>query len=72
MQAVFDWSDAQIADIQTQAQGGQKVLPEREVLITDERGEVVVRVHKTLYVREKKRAWQPWHRPQQSTQEPHI
>ena len=55
VRAVFDWSDAQIDDIRRQAQGGQKVLPEREVLVTDEAGEVVARVHKTLYVREKRR-----------------
>lgn len=53
-QAVFDWSDTQIDAIRAQAEGGQKVLPEREVLITDEGGNVVARVHKTLYVRQKK------------------
>ena len=54
VQAVFEWSDAQIEAIRTQAEGGQKVLPEREVLVTDEAGEVVARIHKTLYVRQKK------------------
>jgi acyl-coenzyme A thioesterase PaaI-like protein len=56
VQAVFVWSNAQVEAIRQQAQSGQKVLPERELLITDESGEVVARVHKTLYVREKKRA----------------
>ena len=56
VQAVFEWSDAQIEEIRAQAAGGQKVLPEREVLVTDEAGEVVARVHKTLYVRLKKPA----------------
>ncbi len=54
--AVFDWSDEQIEVIRQQAQSGQKVLPEREVLVTDESGEVVARVHKTLYVRKKRGA----------------
>ena len=54
--AVFEWSDAQIAELreQAQAQGGQKLLPEREVLVIDATGDVVARVHKTLYVRVKK------------------
>jgi acyl-coenzyme A thioesterase PaaI-like protein len=56
VRAVFEWSDAQLQDIVTQAEGGQKVLPEREVLITDEAGDMVARVHKTLYVRRKKQA----------------
>lgn len=59
VQAVFDWSDAQIEAIRTQAEGGQKVLPEREVLVTDEAGHVVARVHKTLYVRLKQTATPP-------------
>ncbi|MEY4505883.1 MAG: hypothetical protein RL297_461 [Pseudomonadota bacterium] len=53
VKAVFEWSDAQIEDIRTQAEGGQKVLPERVVSILDEAGDVVARVHKTLYVRQK-------------------
>ena len=54
VQAVFEWSDAQIEAIRVQAASGQKVLPEREVLVTDEAGDVVARVHKTVYVRLKK------------------
>ena len=38
MRAVFEWSDDQINDIRAQAEGGKKVLPEREVLILDEQG----------------------------------
>lgn len=56
VRAVFAWSDEQIASIVAQAQGGAKVLPEREVLITNEAGEVIAKVHKTLYVRRKKSA----------------
>ena len=54
VRAVFEWSDAQIEAIRAQAEGGQKVLPEREVLVLDEAGDLVARVHKTLYVRQKK------------------
>lgn len=54
VQAVFDWSDVQIEAIRTQAQAGQKVLPEREICVTDASGDVVARIHKTLYVRRKK------------------
>jgi acyl-coenzyme A thioesterase PaaI-like protein len=54
VRAVFEWSDAQVAEIVAQAAGGQKVLPERELLITDEAGETVARVKKTLYVRLKR------------------
>lgn len=54
VQAVFEWSDAQIEAIRQQAEGGQKVLPEREVLVTDASGDVVARVRKTLYVRQRR------------------
>jgi hypothetical protein len=33
VRAVFEWSDAQLQDIVTQAEGGQKVLPEREDIV---------------------------------------
>ena len=55
MRAEFILTDAQIAEIKQQAEGGKKVLPEMEVLVTDESNEVVARVHKTLYVRERKK-----------------
>lgn len=53
VRAVFDWSEAQIAHIRTQAEGGKKVLPERDMCVLDSSGDVVARVHKTLYVRQK-------------------
>lgn len=56
VRAVFEWSDAQVQAIRAQAEDGQKVLPEREVLVVDEAGDVVARLHKTLYVRRKKQA----------------
>ena len=54
--AVFDWSDAQLDEIRAATAGGAKFEPVRTVDITDEAGEVVARVHKTLYVRRKKSA----------------
>jgi len=41
-----------------QASSGDRLLPEFEVDVTSEAGEVVAKVHKTLYVRLK-----PRHRP---------
>lgn len=54
VRAVFEWSEAQIADIQAQAASGGKVLPQREVLVTDADGDVVARIRKTLYVRKRR------------------
>lgn len=54
VRAVFEWSDPQFEAIRVHAAHGQKVLPEREVLVTDESGEVLARSHKTLYMRRKK------------------
>ncbi len=56
--AHFTLSEARIGEIRAQASGGERVLPEFEVEVTDEVGAVVARVHKTLYVRLK-----PRHRP---------
>lgn len=56
--ARFTLTDARLAEIRAQAAGGDKVLPEFDVDITDEAGTLVARVHKTLYVRLK-----PRHRP---------
>ena len=54
VKAVFDWSPEQVAVIKAQAENGEKMFPERTLDITNEAGEVVARVHKTLYVRKKK------------------
>lgn len=56
VQAVFEWDEAQLAQIREQAAGGAKVEPQRVVEIRDAQGELVARVHKTLYVRLKKRS----------------
>lgn len=52
--ARFELSDEVVENIKGQADSGEKVLPEWWVDILDESGEVVARVHKTLYVRRKR------------------
>ena len=56
--ARFALTEARLAEIRAQAAGGDKVLPEFDVDITDEAGTRVAKVRKTLYVRLK-----PRHRP---------
>lgn len=56
--ARFVLTEGRLAEIRAQAAGGDKVLPEFDVDITDPSGTVVAKVHKTLYVRLK-----PRHRP---------
>ena len=51
VRATFTWSAAQIEQIKLQAAGGAKVLPGRTVDVLDASGELVARVHKTMYVR---------------------
>jgi acyl-coenzyme A thioesterase PaaI-like protein len=51
--AVFDWTDAQIEAIVSQAAHGGKVLPVRQLNILNERGDIVARVEKTLYVKKR-------------------
>lgn len=53
--AVFSLSEERIREIAGQAAGGQKVLPQFDVEVKDEAGELVARVKKTLYVRLKPR-----------------
>jgi acyl-coenzyme A thioesterase PaaI-like protein len=59
VRARFALSEARLAGIRAQAAGGEKVLPEFDTDIVDAKGEVVARVHRTVYVRLK-----PKHRPQ--------
>ncbi|RXZ45655.1 DUF4442 domain-containing protein [Crenobacter cavernae] len=56
--ARFSLDDAFVARLIDDAAAGDKVLPELAVDIVDDAGDVVARVHKTLYVRLK-----PEHRP---------
>jgi len=54
--AQFRLSDATVAEIRARTAGGDKYLPEFSLDVTDEAGEVVARVRKTLYVRRKRAA----------------
>lgn len=49
--AQFKLTDERLQDIREAAASGNKVLPEWDVEIRDENGELVARVHKVLYVR---------------------
>ncbi|MGC6416012.1 MAG: DUF4442 domain-containing protein [Bradymonadia bacterium] len=51
--AAFHIDERTIENIRSQADRGQKVLPEFVVNIVDEGGDIVARVVKTLYVRKK-------------------
>ena len=53
MKAHFVVTDAMLADIQHHTANGEKYLPTYEVNIIDERGELVAKARKTLYVRRK-------------------
>ena len=57
--AAFSLTEERIREIEQQAAAGQKVLPQFDVEVRDEAGELVARVRKTLYVRLK-----PRYRPQ--------
>jgi acyl-coenzyme A thioesterase PaaI-like protein len=57
--ALFFLDEARVEEIRTQAAGGQKVLPQFDVEVKDETGQLVARVRKIHYVRLK-----PRYRPQ--------
>ncbi len=59
VRARFELTEACLAGVRAGAAGGEKVLPEFDTDIVDAKGEVVARVHRTVYVRLK-----PKHRPQ--------
>ena len=52
--ARFELTDERVDQIRAATEGGDKMLPEWDVDILDESGELVARVHKVLYVRRKK------------------
>lgn len=58
VQADFVIDESLLADIRARTAGGEKYLPELSVEVRDGAGELVARVHKTLYVRLKPRARQ--------------
>ena len=53
--ARFDMPEERVAAIREEAAGGQKVHPEFETELHDAAGQLVAKVHKTLYVRLKPR-----------------
>ncbi|WP_325485684.1 DUF4442 domain-containing protein [Microbacterium sp.] len=53
--AHFEVSPAQVAELRERAKGGAKVLEWFETEITDRDGQVVARVRREVYVREKRR-----------------
>ncbi|KPQ27089.1 MAG: hypothetical protein HLUCCX14_16295 [Marinobacter excellens HL-55] len=55
VQARFELTDERLDEIRDATADGDKYLPEWHVDIVDESGEIVARVHKTLYVRRKQK-----------------
>ena len=53
--AHFHLAEKRVAEIRAAAAGGEKVLPEFEVYVKDEKGAIVARVRKVLYIRLKAR-----------------
>ncbi|MDN0077258.1 DUF4442 domain-containing protein [Crenobacter sp. SG2303] len=53
--ARFTLDEATLAAIRANTANGDKYLPQLQVAVVDEQGEVVARVHKTLYVRKKQK-----------------
>lgn len=49
--AHFELTDERLDEIRAATAGGEKMLPAWDVDVYDEQGELVARVHKTLYVR---------------------
>lgn len=56
--AEFRIDDALLADIRASTASGEKYLPQLSVEVHDAQGQLVAKVHKTLYVRLKPRARQ--------------
>ncbi|TWC41604.1 uncharacterized protein DUF4442 [Pseudomonas sp. SJZ079] len=56
--AEFRIDDALLADIRARTASGEKYLPQLSVEVRDAQGQLVAKVHKTLYVRLKPRARQ--------------
>ena len=54
VRAHFELTDERVEEIKRRTADGDKYLPEWEVDVLDESGELVARVHKTLYVRKKR------------------
>ncbi|WP_372982054.1 DUF4442 domain-containing protein [Marinobacter sediminum] len=54
VRAHFELTDERVEEIRRMTAGGDKYLPEWDIDILDESGELVARVHKVLYVRKKR------------------
>jgi acyl-coenzyme A thioesterase PaaI-like protein len=52
--AHFELTEERLEEIRTATAGGEKMLPRWDVDIVDEKGELVARVNKVLYVRKKR------------------
>lgn len=49
----YDWTEEEIASIRAHTRTGEKYVFDKEVLVHDDKGELIARVIKTLYVRKK-------------------
>ncbi|HYG70237.1 MAG TPA: DUF4442 domain-containing protein [Anaeromyxobacteraceae bacterium] len=67
VRVTFELPDERVAAIRDDTTRAGKALPEFELLVTDENGEPIARVHKTLHVRPKAAA-----RPAQGRPEPTV
>lgn len=55
----FRFNETEIQDVRSKTQSGEKLLFDKEALIHDDRGELIAKVVKTLYVRKKDLASKP-------------
>jgi acyl-coenzyme A thioesterase PaaI-like protein len=55
VKASFRVKEEKLAEIIDMTQGDEKCLPEFQIDVTDESGQLVARINKTVYVRRKKR-----------------
>lgn len=52
---LFTISDTQIQDIRSATASGEKYLPEFQLCVVDENGDLVARINKVVYIRKKQR-----------------
>ena len=57
--AIFEWSEAELADIRSRTADGHKYEPVKVVEVRDAKNQLVARIEKTLYVRRKKERGPP-------------
>lgn len=56
VRATFSLDDARLDDVRAATANGDKYLPEWQINVTDDNGEVIARVTKTLYIKRKRLA----------------